>query len=463
MNSIPFYFCICLCLLVGTAASAEAKETAEPQTTAEPHSTAELRIRFPVEKFVLANGLTVLLVEDHTVPMIAYHTWYRVGSRNEKPGVTGAAHMLEHMMSKGAKKYSHKDFDRILHENGVVENAFTIWDYTGFYMKLPSSKLELIMDMEVDRMRFLALRPEDLKSELKVVGEERRWRVDNNPTSLLRETLMGTLFKAHPYHWPVIGYMKDIEAYTSDKLRQFYDTYYVPNNAVLVISGDINPKVAKSLVEKYYGVLTAKELPKSEIPAEPEAKAAQRFVTESDVQSSTVMLAYKGVNANDPDSYALDLASAVLGEGPSSRLYKRLVYQETRATATGGHNVSIKDPGYFMVVATLRPGQRTDASEKALREEVERLRSKLVTAKELQKVKSQVIKGVIDELVSIDGKARSLAVNEIVFGSYEKLFTDLEKYQQVTAQDIQRVANKYFQRSREVMGVLNPRKKGSSK
>lgn len=424
-----------------------------------PNPDQQLRIRFPVVKFQLKNGLTVLLHQDRTVPMVSYHTWYRVGSRDEKPGVTGAAHMLEHMMFKGAKKYSGKEFDRILHENGITNNAFTTWDYTGFYENLPSAKLELIMDMEVDRMRSLNLRPEDLKSELEVVKEERRWRVDNNPPSLLREALMGTVFKDHPYRWPVIGYMSDITAYTVDKLRVFYDTYYVPNNAVLVIAGDFDIDSTKALVEKYYGSLEAKPLPKRDYPVEPEPKAPQHFATESEVQNSTVMLAFKGVASGHSDSFALDLAANVIAEGPSSRLYKKLVYKDQTATGTGGQDLTNADPGVFILVASLKPGQTTASAEKVLREEALRLHRDLVGEKELQKVKNQVMKDYVEELTTIDGKARALAVNEILFNSYEKLFTDLELYQKVTAQDIQRVARKYLTPDREVIGLLNPKKK----
>ncbi|RZA14463.1 MAG: insulinase family protein, partial [Proteobacteria bacterium] len=169
-----------------------------------------LRLNFPVTKYKLANGLTVLLHEDRSVPLISYHTWYRVGSRDEAPGITGSAHMLEHMMFKGSKKYPGKAFDRLLHENGITNNAFTTYDYTGFYQSLPSSKLEMMMDIEVDRMSNLNLSPEDLASEREVVKEERRWRVDNNPMGLLMESVMGTVFKTSNYRWPIIGHMKDI-------------------------------------------------------------------------------------------------------------------------------------------------------------------------------------------------------------------------------------------------------------
>ncbi len=421
--------------------------------------SAQLQIQFPVEKYTLKNGLTVLLAEDHAVPMISYHTWYRVGSRDESPGVTGAAHMLEHMMFKGAKKYSGKEFDHILHENGIVNNAFTSFDYTGFYENLPSAKLEMIMDMEVDRMRFLTLKPEDLKSELQVVGEERRWRVDNNPGGLLRELIFGTLFKSHPYTWPTIGYMKDIQEYTSEKLKKFYDTYYVPNNAVLVITGDFDSKKTKELVERYYSQLQAKPLPERHYPAEPEATAPQRKVLPWDVQTKSLLVAYKGVASGQEDSFALDLAASVLGGGTSSRLHKKLVYQQQTNSNIGAYNMTNADPGAFMIMATLKPGQSTEPTEKVVLQEIENLKKHLVSPQELQKVKNQVMMEFMESLTTIDGKAQALAINEILFGDYRHLYSDLEKYDQVKAKDIQKVAEKYLQGQKRVTGVLEPKTK----
>lgn len=420
---------------------------------------AQLKIQFPVEKYTLKNGLTVLLAEDHSVPMISYHTWYRVGSRDEGPGVTGAAHMLEHMMFKGAKKYSGKEFDQILHENGIVNNAFTSYDYTGFYENLPSSKLELIMDMEVDRMRNLALSEQDLKSELQVVGEERRWRVDNNPSGLLREMVMGTLFKVHPYTWPVIGYMKDIQSYTPEKLRKFYDTFYVPNNAVLVLSGDFESQKAKDLIEKYYGQLPARPLPERKFPVEPEPQKMQRKVLPWEVQTRTFLVSYKGVAAGTEDSYALDLAASILGGGQSSRLHKKLVYETQIATSAGSYNMTNADPGAFMLMVTMKPGLKTTQAEKIISSEIEKLKNKLVGDDELQKVKNQAMMDYVNGLTTIDGKAQALAINEIIFGDYGRLFSDLERYNQVTAADIQRVVKTYLLPHRKVVGILEPKAK----
>jgi zinc protease len=417
-----------------------------------------LEISLNVEKFTLENGLTVLLHEDHSIPMISYHTWYHVGSRDEQPGVTGAAHMLEHMMFKGAKKYSDKQFDQILHANGITNNAFTTNDYTGFYENLPSDKLELIMDVEVDRMRDLTLSAEALKSELQVVGEERRWRVDNNPVSLLRESMMEALFQVHPYHWPVIGYMKDIQAYTPEKLRKFYDTFYVPNNAVLVIAGDFKTETVKALVTKYYGVLAARPLPEVRYTQEPESIKAQRFEKNAEVQNTSVIISYKTVPAGHPDQYPLDLLANILGAGSSSRLNKNLVYKKQEATDAGAFSETSADPGFFSLHAIVVPGHSSKISEQALDMEVQKLRDQPISEKELRKAKNQIMKDYIEGLMTIDGKAQTLAVTEILRGDYHALFDDLNKYEKVTSKDLKRVAQTYFKAQRKVTAVLNPKK-----
>lgn len=413
-------------------------------------------IQFPVEKFKLANGLTVILQQDRTIPMVSYHTWYRVGSRNESTGVTGAAHMLEHMMFKGAKKYSGKEFDKVLHENGITNNAFTSWDYTGFYENLPSSKLELIMDMEVDRMRDLNLRQEDLTSELQVVGEERRWRVDNNPSGLLREALYQKIYDVHPYQWPVIGYMKDIQAYTPEKLRHFYDTYYLPNNAVLVLAGDFDIPSTKKMIEKYYGSLQARPIPTPNFPKESEPTKARRVEITSEVENSTVLIAYPSVESGHPDSWALDLLANVLGSGSSSRVFKKLVYKDQLATDASSYHMSNADPGVFVVSASVNPGGAVEPVKKILESEVEKVAKQKISTRELEKSKNILMKETLDGLTTIDGKAQSLAINEILYGDYRRLFSDFEKYQSVTVEDIHRVAQKYLKSSRSVTAVLNP-------
>ncbi|MBO9667096.1 MAG: insulinase family protein [Bdellovibrio sp.] len=424
---------------------------------------ADLKIDLPVTKFTLKNGLTVLLLEDRSVPMVSYHTWYRVGSRDEFPGVTGAAHMLEHMMFKGAKKYDGKSFDRIFHENGITNNAFTTNDYTGFYENLPSDKLELVMDMEVDRMASLSLKAEDLKSEKEVVKEERRWRVDNNPMGVVRETMMSTVFKTNPYHWPVIGYMKDIANYDVEKLRFFYNTFYVPNNAVLVLVGDFDTGKVKSLIEKYYGQLEYRPLPRRNYPREPEQKVQENATVRKDVQNSSFVVAFQSPRQGDPEMYPLDLAANILGNGTSSRLYKRLVYQKQVATSAYAFNFAMKEGGVYAVGVNMKPGIDYKESLDVVYNELYKMRTVKVSDSELEKAKTQVMKDLVDSLKTMDGKARALAVNEIVTGTYESLFTDLDKYQAVTADDIKKASEKFTNQTQRSIIVLEPKgKKGAA-
>lgn len=418
-----------------------------------------LKIHFPVTKYKLANGLTVLLHEDHSVPLISYHTWYKVGSRDEAPGVTGSAHMLEHMMFKGSKNYPGKSFDRLLHENGIVNNAFTTYDYTGFYESLPSSKLEMMMAVEVDRMSNLSLVPEDLLSEREVVKEERRWRIDNNPMGLLVETVMGVVFKTSNYRWPVIGTMKDISEYKIETLRDFHNKYYVPNNAILVLAGDFKTSEAKKLIEKYYGSLPSRPVPPKEYPAEAVQSVQRNATIKKDVQGTSFNVAFRSVPSSSEDMYALDLAANILGNGSSSRLHKRLVYAKQSATSAYSYNSTMQTEGVFAVGVNLKPGIAITESLELVYQELWKMRNRNVTDEELAKAKTQVMKDFVDGLNSIDGKARALAVNEIVTGSYENLFKDLDKYNAVTADQIKAVSNKYLNQSQRSIVVLEPKVK----
>lgn len=419
----------------------------------------KLEINLPVVKYQLANGMTVLLQKDATVPIVSYHTWYRVGSRDEAEGITGAAHMLEHMMFKGSKNYSNKQFDHVIHENGIVNNAFTSFDYTGFYQNLPPSKLELVMKLEVDRMSSLLLNPEDLLKEREVVKEERRWRIDNNPMGLLRELTMATVFKVHAYKWPVIGTMNDISHYEVPTLRKFYEQYYVPNNAILVIVGDIDIDQTKKWIQKYYGPLASREIPTRSYVKEPIQKVQYNAKLKQDVQVTTFNVAYQGVPQSHEDSYALDLASQILGGGTSSRLYKRLVYKDQTASQAFSYHSTMQDHGVFAVGVTLKPGAEMQKPLEIVYNELYKLRTSLVSENELKKVKTLAMKSVVDSLTTADGKARALATYEILTGSYENLMTDISKYNKVTAEEIQKVAQKYLNQQQRSIIILEPKKK----
>jgi len=416
----------------------------------------DLKIQLQVEKFKLENDLTVLLHRDPSIPLVSYHTWYRVGSRDERPGITGSAHMLEHMMFKGAEKYSNKEFDRILHSNGIVNNAFTSFDYTGFYQTLPKDKLELMMDLEKDRMSALLLRAEDLLSEKEVVAEERRWRVENNPQSLLREQAMEALFPGHPYRWPVIGYMKDIANFDVKTLRRFYDEYYGPNNAILVIAGDIDIASTKALVEKYYGSLKVKPVPRPPVSKVKPLREKRVIILKKDVQVPSLMVSYQSVPDQHPDSYALEILAQILGNGASSRLSKDLVHRKQVATGTGATQWSLRDTGLWGVFVSLKPNAKDKAVLEAVDREIFRLRHQLVSERELNRAKNQFMAAFVDGISTIDSKARALASAEIMTGDYKNLFGDLEKYQRVTAEDIRRVAQKYLNPNARIEAWLKP-------
>ncbi len=414
------------------------------------------QISFKVEKYKLANGLSVLLYEDHSTPIISYHTWFRVGSKNEKLGTTGIAHLFEHMMFKGAKRYSGDQFENILQMNGASNNAFTTHDYTGYYENLPSSKLELVMDVESDRMENLQISDDNLKSEREVVKEERRMRVENSPVGVLQETLFGAAFKSSSYHWPVIGYMPDLDNIDLKGAQNFNHTYYAPNNAVIVIAGDFNPLLAKKLVDKYYGKLKAQEIPIFVPIVEAEQKIARVEVVEKAIQNVTVAVGYAVPKAGSSESYALDLLANIMGHGTSSRLYKRLVYKDQIATSVNVDNYTLQQGGIFETYVSLKPNLDSRKASRVVISEMWRPRNLVVTPRELEVAKKQVMKSYVDGLKTIFGKAEALAMNEVLFGDFSQLFSDLQKYQAVTALDIKLAAAKYLTPQRSIVAVVKP-------
>ncbi|MEQ1878743.1 MAG: pitrilysin family protein [Bdellovibrionia bacterium] len=407
-------------------------------------STTTLKLNLPVERYRLPNGLTVLLYVDRGAPLITYHTWFKVGSRDEQPGTTGIAHLFEHLMFKGAKRHGPKAFDKVMQANGGTNNAFTSHDYTGYFETLPADKLEIAMDLESDRMENLQLTEENLKSEREVVKEERRYRVENDVTGRLFEETYSTVFKVHPYRWPVIGWMDDLARITVEECQKFYKTYYAPNNAVIVLAGDFNKAEAKKLLVKYYGHIPSQEIPPRIVPAEPKQTEARENIFEREVQSDYLSLAFPNAPAGAPDYYALDVLQLILGEGSSSRLYKRLVYEAQIASWVGVSNSGSKDPGLFSVIAALKPGASQKKLERMIFDELNRARTQLYSEGEIQKAKNKIMTANVGTLKTLYGKAQALAFNEVVMGSYEFLHKDLERYNKVTAQQIQKAAKTFL-------------------
>ncbi len=412
-----------------------------------------------VTETVLPNGLKVLLKEEHKSPVVTFQVWYRVGARNERLGKTGMSHMLEHMMFKGSKKYGPKQFSQVVQRNGGNDNAFTSKDYTAYFENFAADRLEIAMDLESDRMQNLLLDPKDFLSERDVVKEERRMRYEDDPTQTMVEQMMATAFSAHPYQWPVIGWMADIGNLTRDDLYEHYKTYYAPNNATIVIVGDFDPKKVLPLVQKHFGSIPrGPEVPKVGA-MEPKQLGEKRVTVKREAELPAVYAGYKVPTIKDPDAYALNVLQGVLSSGKSSRLYKSLVYDKQIALYAGGDydDVSI-DPNLFYVYAGVMPGKSIDEVEKALYGEIERLKSEPVADEELQKAKNQI------EASFIMGQD-SVFYQAMLLGQFETVaeWRLLERYvagvRAVKKEDIQRVTKEYFIEENRTVGILVPVKK----
>jgi len=433
-----------------------------PSLGAQQQQTLSSQIQIPVEKFKLKNGMTVILHEDRSIPTFTYHQWFRVGSANEQVGRTGLAHFFEHLMFKATKNYPKGTMERLVRANGGDNNAFTSRDYTGYYTKLPSDKLDVIIPIEADRMQNLVFDEKEIISEREVVKEERRMRVENDVRGALDEAVFHNVFTKHPYHWPIIGYMNDLNAASMDDLKSFYKTYYAPNNAVVVISGNFDMKKAKSLIKDYFEKIPAQPVPDLKPVAEAEQKTPRKEILKKDVQTITYNMAYPSVELGHPDSFALDLLAGMLSAGASSRLYKKLVYETKLATSVDVESDTSRFAGVFQIIVTLKPGASVEKTMKIIEDEIEKIRKNGVTPEELAKAKNQTMKYYVDALKTISGKARLLAMSEILFGDHNEIFKHLDRYDAVTNQEIQQVTNQYLKPQRQSLVEIVPKGKGKS-
>jgi zinc protease len=415
-----------------------------------------VRVNLNVEKWTLPNGLTVLFHEDHSVPLVSYQQWFRVGSKDEVPGHTGLAHFFEHLMFKGSKNYPKETFNRVLNAKGANFNAFTTTDYTGYFINAPSSQLEFIIKVEADRMRNLIISPEEIKTEREVVKEERRTRYENSPEGYMWVALPELMYQNLPYRWPTIGSMKDLNDSKTEDFQNFYNEFYAPNNAVVVVAGHFDTAQVKKWIQAQYGSFQAQKLERPKVTPEPEQKKARQKIVPWKVQSPIVMVAYPTVDVQDQDSYALEILGTLLGSGESSRLYHKLVYQDQLATGVSSFNYAQVLAGKMMFIMNLKKGVSPATAKKLLENEIWMLINKGVSAGELEKAKNQILTGQVEELKKVSGRARALVYNEIIFGDYKRLFTDLEKYLAVTPEDLQRVAKKYLVPEHENIVIIQP-------
>ncbi len=409
-----------------------------------------------VTEKVLPNGLKVLLKEEHKAPVVTFQVWYKVGSRNEKLGTTGMSHLLEHMMFKGTRKHGPKTFSQTVQRNGGNDNAFTGKDYTAYFETFAADRIDISLDLESDRMQNLLIDPREFEPERKVVMEERRMRTDDDPTATMVEQMTAEAFIAHPYEWPVIGWMADIGNITRDGLYEHYRTYYAPNNATVVVVGDFDAKALMPRIEHYFGAIPRGPLPPVVAAVEPQQLGERRIIVKKEAELAAVFAGYHTPDIKHPDSYALEVLQGVLSSGKSSRLYKSLVYDKQIALYSGGDYDNIaNDPNLFYVYAGVMPGRSTDEVEQALYAEIERLKTATVSDEELQKAKNQIEAGFIMGQDSVSYQAMLLGQFETV-ANWRLLEKYTENIRAVTKEDVRRVAKKYFIEDNRTVGILIP-------
>jgi zinc protease len=411
-----------------------------------------------VTEKVLPNGLKVLLREEHKAPVVTFQIWYKVGSRNERLGKTGVSHVLEHMMFKGTKKNGPKTFSQTVQRNGGNDNAFTSKDYTAYFENFASDRIGISLDLESDRMQNLLLDPKDALSERDVVKEERRMRTDDDPVNTMVEQMMSVAFSAHPYQWPVIGWMEDLSSITRDDLSNHYRTYYTPNNATIVVVGDFDTKTLLPSIEKYFGAIPRGPSVPAVTAVEPKHLGERRVIVKKQAELPAVFAGYNVPTLKHHDTYALEVLQGVLSSGKSSRVYKSLVYEKQLALYAGGDYDNIStDPNLFSVYAGVMPGKTTEEVEKALYAELEKLKSEPITDEELQKAKNQIEASFIMGQDSIFYQAMLLGQFETV-ANWKLLETYVENIRAVTKEDVMRVAKEYFIEDSRTVGILIPLK-----
>jgi zinc protease len=408
----------------------------------------------------LPNGLTLVLSEDHSTPIVHVGVYYHVGSKNEKKGRTGFAHLFEHMMFKGSKNVGPEEHTSVIASVGGQSNAYTTDDETVFWQTLPSQYLPLAAWLEADRMATLRVDKDTFITEREVVKEERRMRVDNQPYGRLNEIIYEQAFTTHPYKHPTIGSMEDLQAASIEDVREFYRTYYVPENATVVIVGDFETAQAKSIVHQYFGRVPKAEHPvPRDIPKEPPQTAEKRVTLQEPWPLPAVVVAYHITFDGHPDSYPLHIASKVLSDGQSARIYQKLVYERQLAvSAFGGANL-IEDPNLFYAVAIVQPGQTPDDATEALIAELERLKAEPISDRELERAKNQFARDYILGRESDQQKALQLAHAVVIHNDITTADGEFEIFQKITAADVQRVARTYFTEQNRIVITILPSSK----
>jgi zinc protease len=416
-----------------------------------------------VHEEVLPNGLKVLAVKDPAAPLAVFQIWYNAGSVYEQVGKTGLSHLLEHMMFKGTKKYGPSELSKIIKRAGGVENAGTTKDFTFYYQKLAPDRLDLSIELEADRMRNLIMDPDETLSERDVVMEERRMRYEDDPQSLVYEDVVAAAFKNHPYRWPVIGWMPDLKTITRDDLWEYYRARYIPNNALIVVAGDIDVEAIMKKIKKEFGPIPKGPGIKPLNVNEPVQRGERRIYINKEAELPYVMSAYKTPNVLHEDSYALDVLAGILSGGKSSRIYRSLIDEQRIALSAGaGYSSFNKYPHLFYFYGTSMPGKKIEDVENALYEEIEKIKKEPPSERELLKAKNQIEADFIMNQDSLFYRVMLMAEFEII-GGRELKEKYIEGIRKVTPEEVRQAAVKYLVKDNRTVGTLIPLKKKNSK
>jgi zinc protease len=415
-----------------------------------------------VQEFKLKNGLKLIVQEDHRSPVVVSQVWYRAGSMDEVNGKTGVAHVLEHMMFKGTKNIKPGQFSRLVAAAGGKENAFTGADYTCYFQQLEKSHLPLSFKLEADRMVNLKLTKEEFDKEIKVVMEERRWRTDDKPQSMVNEAFQGTAYRAHPYARPVVGFMNDLENMTYEDAREWYHNWYAPNNATLVVVGDVKAQEVYQLAQQYFGKLKPKALPARKPQTEPAQIGERRVVVKAPAKQSYILMGFHVPALMDVDKdwepYALEVLAGVLSGNPSARLNQNLV-RETQLAVDASAGYSIMSRGklaLFEMDATPSAGKTVLELETKLMQEIDKIKTTGVTAAELDRVKAGVIAADVYQRDSMFYQAMQIGTVETLGFSWRILEGFPDKIRAVTAEQVQAVAKKYLVQDNLTVATLDP-------
>jgi zinc protease len=400
-----------------------------------------------VARFEFSNGLNLIVLEEHSAPILSYQTWFAVGSRFETKGRTGIAHLFEHLMFKGTEKYPHEVFDRMLEEAGAQTNAATWLDWTFYYENLPAGKLDLAARLESDRMQHLVLTQSQIDSEREVVKNERRFRVDNDPDGRMDETLFELVFPTHPYGMPTIGYMPDLDNLTLDVALAFYRTYYSASNATIVVVGDVKVRDVLTTVARLYGPYPRVEVPRNPPPSEREQTALRSREMELPVATEKAKVAWRAASAASDDLYPLEVVNEVLFASESSRVHKLLIEDKAIASEVDGAYEPLALDGLFLVDIVMNEGQAAKPAVDLVLDEAARLAAEGPTPVELDRARNHAEASFLRALSTAGSRAMQIGSHHLTAGDFKRLFRFVDGVRAVTADDVKRVAARYLTRA----------------